>query len=96
VVTKSSTLQQFKNNVFGLSDFTISSISTRLEVTHLEFLNKLPLSKWLIFLTLIQQPFPLSITIQKKTLANIFLLDLIGTYRGWRHIKGLPVRGQRT
>lgn len=27
---------------------------------------------------------------------NIFFLDLINTYRGWRHSVGLPVRGQRT
>lgn len=27
---------------------------------------------------------------------NILLFDLISTYRGWRHSKGLPVRGQRT
>lgn len=29
-------------------------------------------------------------------LANIYLLDLIGSYRGWRHLIGLPLRGQRT
>ena len=27
---------------------------------------------------------------------NIYWLELIGSYRGWRHIHGLPVRGQRT
>ena len=27
---------------------------------------------------------------------GILFLDLISTYRGWRHSKGLPVRGQRT
>ena len=27
---------------------------------------------------------------------NIALLDLILCYRGWRHFKGLPLRGQRT
>jgi hypothetical protein len=27
---------------------------------------------------------------------HVFLLDIITSYRGWRHYKGLPVRGQRT
>lgn len=27
---------------------------------------------------------------------NILILDLINSYRGWRHSKGLPLRGQRT
>lgn len=27
---------------------------------------------------------------------NIFFLDFLNTYRGLRHSKGLPVRGQRT
>jgi len=31
-----------------------------------------------------------------KHLINAYILDLITTYRGWRHTRGLPVRGQRT
>lgn len=31
-----------------------------------------------------------------KISSNIALLDMICCYRGWRHFKGLPVRGQRT
>ena len=33
---------------------------------------------------------------QKKFLINIFFLDFINSYRGYRHVFGLPVRGQRT
>lgn len=29
-------------------------------------------------------------------LNNIYLIHFLMTYRGWRHVKGLPVRGQRT
>ena len=36
------------------------------------------------------------ITIKNQKLFNIYLLDLMGSYRGWRHMQGLPVRGQRT
>lgn len=31
-----------------------------------------------------------------KLTSNIALLDMMFCYRGWRHFKGLPVRGQRT
>ncbi len=34
--------------------------------------------------------------IKDRKLLNIFFLDLINSYRGWRHARGLPVRGQRT
>lgn len=27
---------------------------------------------------------------------NIYLMELLGLYKGWRHSRGLPVRGQRT
>lgn len=29
-------------------------------------------------------------------LSNLFINDMLLTYKGWRHFKGLPVRGQRT
>lgn len=32
----------------------------------------------------------------KKTTINIFFLDFIQSYKGWRHSKGFPCRGQRT
>jgi len=34
--------------------------------------------------------------IKKKKLLNIYLCDIISLLRGWRHLLGLPVRGQRT
>lgn len=34
--------------------------------------------------------------LRREKLANIKRLKEIGSYRGSRHIKGLPVRGQRT
>ena len=34
--------------------------------------------------------------LRQQTLLNIKRLKEIGSYRGIRHIKGLPVRGQRT
>lgn len=34
--------------------------------------------------------------IETKNKLDIFILDILQTYRGWRHTKGLPCRGQRT
>jgi small subunit ribosomal protein S13 len=34
--------------------------------------------------------------LKKKNIFNIFILDLVNSYRGLRHAFGLPVRGQRT
>jgi len=34
--------------------------------------------------------------VKDKCTLNIYFLDFIGTYKGWRHSTGLPVRGQRT
>lgn len=33
---------------------------------------------------------------KERVIINIYVLELLGTYRGWRHSRGLPVRGQRT
>jgi len=33
---------------------------------------------------------------KKRCILNLYMLDLITCYRGWRHFKGLPTRGQRT
>ena len=33
---------------------------------------------------------------KEKNITNIYILDLLCTYKGWRHSRGLPVRGQRT
>ncbi len=39
---------------------------------------------------------PKDSSLKKRKLLNIFFLDIINSYKGWRHSHGLPVRGQRT
>ena len=34
--------------------------------------------------------------VKRHKVVRLYWLELIGTYRGWRHMNGLPVRGQRT
>lgn len=45
------------------------------------------------FLTLFQ---PMHFTFKTRLSYNILFLDLIATYKGYRHCYGYPVRGQRT
>ncbi len=45
---------------------------------------------------IIENKYPVEGDIRRQTGANIKRLMDLGTYRGLRHRKGLPVRGQRT
>lgn len=44
----------------------------------------------------IEKSFKVEGQLRQQILLNIKLLKEIGAYRGLRHIRGLPVRGQRT
>ncbi len=44
----------------------------------------------------IDKNFPVEGTLRRQTAVNIQRLKEIGSFRGLRHRKGLPVRGQRT
>ncbi|MFH0764189.1 MAG: 30S ribosomal protein S13 [Candidatus Omnitrophota bacterium] len=46
--------------------------------------------------TIIQKDYRVEGDLRRDTSANIKRLIDIGTYRGFRHRRGLPVRGQRT
>lgn len=50
----------------------------------------------LILLKFLKIYFPDGLYFLNKVNSHIFFLDLITCYRGWRHLKGLPCRGQRT
>lgn len=44
----------------------------------------------------IEKKYKIEGDLKREVMMNIKRLKDIGTWRGWRHIKGLPVRGQRT
>jgi small subunit ribosomal protein S13 len=46
--------------------------------------------------TYIQRTYPVEGQLRRQVAANINRLREIGSYRGMRHRRGLPVRGQRT
>lgn len=49
-----------------------------------------------VFLIAAYDVMPYETSFRLKRRLNILYLDALGCYRGWRHFKGLPVRGQRT
>lgn len=52
--------------------------------------------EWKRFKSLIALFAPLDKELKNRYNTSIFFLDYLNTYRGLRHSKGLPVRGQRT
>lgn len=48
------------------------------------------------FFGMIDGSIPKRSSLKKKCITNLFVLDMINSYKGWRHFKGLPTRGQRT
>lgn len=86
----------FKHPCYGFSKKLFSIITTRLE-TRLEKKSKeLKTSKLLSVYKILSTIVPDKKELKKKLTLNIFVLDLVGSYRGLRHAFGLPVRGQRT
>ena len=86
----------FKYSCYGFSKklFTIfnSRIETRLEKKSKDLKTSQLVTIYKILLTVV----PENKELKKKMIFNIFVLDLINSYRGLRHAFGLPVRGQRT
>lgn len=81
---------------FGLNSNFIKLFSERAEILDITKFESTYSYKWLVFLKLLNNLVPLNKSINDRYLLNIFFLDLIVSYRGWRHSRGLPVRGQRT
>jgi len=52
--------------------------------------------RWCVGQRFLLKIIPKRSSYSSKHLINAFILDLITTYKGWRHTRGLPVRGQRT
>jgi ribosomal protein S13 len=79
----------FKNNY-------IIFFEKRLEISNKFNINVYKNSKWFILLKLLDSLIPENKNLKKRLLINIYFLNFIETYRGYRHSFGLPVRGQRT
>lgn len=83
-------------NFFGLNKKSIMILESRFEIFSSKALNEYDFEYWSVLSFFLFDIIPFRKKLDKKKLANIFFLDLISSYRGWRHLRGLPVRGQRT
>lgn len=85
-----------EKKIDGFKNHSISRLEQRLETSTNYSISLYKNSKWLILNNLLDLIIPNNKTLKKRRLINIYFLDFIGSYRGYRHSFGLPVNGQRT
>lgn len=86
----------FTNSCFGFSKKLYNLVISRIENRSILKIKNFKTSKLLAVYKILNSVVPDNKSIKKKYIMNIFMLDLVNSYRGWRHSVGLPVRGQRT
>ncbi len=88
-------MKGFKNTLygFGLTHVTYFSQKFEKHTTHLYLNFK---KNYKFFNKKIYKSYPVPIALHKKHTLNVYVLDMIQSYRGVRHARGLPSRGQRT
>jgi small subunit ribosomal protein S13 len=86
----------FKYSCYGFSKKLYNILFLRLENRVEKKSKDLKTSQLLSVYKILLSIVPDNKDLKKKNIFNIFLLDLINSYRGLRHAFGLPVRGQRT
>jgi ribosomal protein S13 len=84
------------NKIDGFKKNNVNFFEQRLEISTKFSINSYKNSKWLILNYLLDSIVPNNKNLKKKRLMNIYFLDFISSYRGYRHSFGLPVHGQRT
>lgn len=80
----------------GFKLYSVKIFEQRLELSSKFSINLYKNSKWLILNYLLDSIIPNNKNLKKRRLINIYFLDFISSYRGYRHSFGLPVNGQRT
>lgn len=85
-----------EKKIDGFKKNSINFFEQRLEISTNYSISLYKNSKWLILNNLLDSIIPNNKNLKKRRLINIYFLDFIGSYRGYRHSFGLPVNGQRT
>lgn len=83
-------------STYGLNKKAAKCLESRIELDMNLEIKKLDKQEWETFLETIYFLVPYKCNVLKRLTFNIYMLDVISSYRGWRHYRGLPVRGQRT
>ena len=83
--------------IFGIGTTTAEKICQKLKINTKLRTHEIPEEKLAQVRALIEKEYPvLERDLRRKITTNIKRLMDIGCYRGIRHVKKLPVRGQRT
>jgi len=82
--------------VYGIGPSTARKICSRLGIADAKRVNELSDDEILKVRELIDSEYRVEGDLRRETAMNIKRLMDLGCYRGLRHRRGLPVRGQRT
>ncbi|XXM93283.1 MAG: 30S ribosomal protein S13 [Candidatus Hodgkinia cicadicola] len=82
--------------VYGVGKFTAERIIASLGVYRNVILSELPMLYRFRIRQIMEQQLKLGDALKQQINDNITVLKNIGCYRGLRHRRNLPVRGQRT
>lgn len=85
-----------KDKNYGWGDYTYKIIYDRFEKYYSDNIISHKDAEWKKFKSILMKFCTKNRNIKSRHNSNIFFLDFLNTYRGLRHSKGLPVRGQRT
>ena len=86
----------YKYSCYGFSKNLHKILTSRLENKIDKKIKEYKTSKFIIIYKILASIIPDNKNLKNKQTFNIFMFDLINSYKGHRHAFGLPVRGQRT
>jgi len=82
--------------IYGIGPSTAQAICSKLEIPDAKRVNELSDDEIVKIRELIDGQYRVEGDLRRETAMNIKRLMDLGCYRGLRHRRGLPVRGQRT
>ncbi|MFA6909158.1 MAG: 30S ribosomal protein S13 [Patescibacteria group bacterium] len=82
--------------IYGIGDTSAKEICVKTAIDPSTRAEKLTEAEVAKLRDLIEEKYTVEGDLKREVVANIRRLKEIGTYRGLRHIRGLPVNGQRT
>ena len=80
----------------GGNAYFFKKLSSRAEIFSYKKLDFSKESNFYIIMSVLIKLFPKNGIYGYRHLFNVYLLDVLSLYKGWRHSRGLPVNGQRT
>lgn len=89
-------VRQGLSEVFGIGEFFANQICDQLGLSQKYVISQLRRGQMDKITRLVSSYYTTGYDLKKKNNINIRRLIFIGSYRGFRHVNRLPVRGQRT